>query len=161
MKKYIILISLFLAPALALGAEPGFSPDTVWFNPYMEDDPHLEERSPIRFDPHGQWWQVHEATLREQLTPDHEPFCKRLIFSPDYYQAIQRENAQLVRQDIERIEGAGIRTADGNLHALDIIVLATGFKPCVASICLYIIWRRCVVSRDGPATLDLLDFRAV
>jgi len=50
--------------ALALGSEPGFSPDTVWFNPYMEGDPHPEERPPIRFDPQGRWWQVHEATLR-------------------------------------------------------------------------------------------------
>ena len=50
--------------ALALGSEPGFSPDTVWFNPYMEGDPNPEHRPPIRFDPHSRWWQVHEDTLR-------------------------------------------------------------------------------------------------
>lgn len=71
---------------------------------------------------------IQDPALREQLRPDHEPMCKRLIFSPDYYQAIQRDSAQLVRQDIDRIEAAGIRTADGKLHELDVIVLATGFK---------------------------------
>ncbi|KAA1194250.1 NAD(P)/FAD-dependent oxidoreductase [Pseudohalioglobus sediminis] len=71
---------------------------------------------------------VHDATLREQLTPDHEPFCKRLIFSPDYYQAIQRPNAHLVRSDIRCIEPGGIRTGDGCLHELDVIALATGFR---------------------------------
>jgi hypothetical protein len=50
--------------ALALGSEPGFSPETVWFNPCMADDPHPEGRPPLRFDPDSRWWQVHEATFR-------------------------------------------------------------------------------------------------
>lgn len=71
---------------------------------------------------------VPDPVLREQLRPDHQPFCKRLIFSPDYYQAIQRDNAQLLRDDIAQIEGSGIRMRDGTLHELDVIVLATGFR---------------------------------
>ena len=66
-------------------------------------------------------------TLREQLTPDHQPLCKRLIFSPDYYRAIQDPDASLVTAPIEAIEPEGIRTADGHLHELDVIALATGF----------------------------------
>lgn len=71
---------------------------------------------------------VTDPELRERLRPDHEPLCKRLIFSPDYYRAIQHPQAALVTAGIERIEADGIRTADGQLHKLDIIVLATGFK---------------------------------
>jgi cation diffusion facilitator CzcD-associated flavoprotein CzcO len=71
---------------------------------------------------------IADAELREQLQPDHEPLCKRLIFSPDYYRAIQRDCAQLVRADIECIEAKGIRTKDGVLHELDVIALATGFR---------------------------------
>lgn len=71
---------------------------------------------------------VAEQGLKEQLRPDHQALCKRLIFSPDYYMAIQRVNAHLVRSDITRIETTGIRTNDGVLHELDIIALATGFK---------------------------------
>lgn len=71
---------------------------------------------------------VADPVLREKLRPDHEPLCKRLIFSPDYYQAIQHPRAALVTDRIDRIEPAGIRTNDGELHELDIIVFATGFK---------------------------------
>ncbi|NND68611.1 MAG: NAD(P)/FAD-dependent oxidoreductase, partial [Halioglobus sp.] len=71
---------------------------------------------------------VTDPELREQLRPDHKPLCKRLIFSPDYYQAIQHPRSHLVRADIERIAATGIRTTDGKLHELDMIVLATGFK---------------------------------
>jgi cation diffusion facilitator CzcD-associated flavoprotein CzcO len=72
---------------------------------------------------------VKDPVLRERLRPDHAPLCYRLIFSPDYYQAIQHPNAALVTEGITGIEETGIRTADGELHELDIIVLATGFHP--------------------------------
>lgn len=71
---------------------------------------------------------VTDPELREKLRPDHKPLCKRLIFSPDYYQAIQHPRSHLVREKIARIEAGGIRTTDGELHELDIIVLATGFR---------------------------------
>jgi cation diffusion facilitator CzcD-associated flavoprotein CzcO len=70
---------------------------------------------------------VTDPALRERLRPDHLPLCKRLIFSPDYYQAIQHPAAALVTEDIERIEPGGIRTRDGALHEVDVIVYATGF----------------------------------
>ncbi|MEZ5571266.1 MAG: NAD(P)/FAD-dependent oxidoreductase [Halioglobus sp.] len=70
---------------------------------------------------------VTDPVLREKLRPDHAVLCKRLIFSPDYYQAIQHPNAALVTDAIERIEENGIRTRDGQLHEVDIIVYATGY----------------------------------
>jgi len=70
---------------------------------------------------------VTDPALRELLRPDHKVLCKRLIFSPDYYEAIQRPGVALVREDITRIEADGIRTADGVLHRVDVIVYATGF----------------------------------
>ncbi len=72
---------------------------------------------------------VSDPVLRERLRPNHAPMCKRLVFSPDYYQAIQQPGAALVTEHIEHIEERGIRTRDGALHELDIIVLATGFHP--------------------------------
>jgi len=70
---------------------------------------------------------IKDPVLKEKLRPDHLPLCYRLVWSPDYYQAIQHPNAELVTEGIERIEAGGIRTRDGKLHELDIIVLATGF----------------------------------
>jgi len=71
---------------------------------------------------------VADPELRERLRPDYRATCKRLIISPNFYEAIQRPNAHLVTERIERIEEKGIRTADGELHQLDVIVLATGFR---------------------------------
>ncbi|MCI0636039.1 MAG: NAD(P)/FAD-dependent oxidoreductase, partial [Actinobacteria bacterium] len=71
---------------------------------------------------------VHDPDLRERLRPDYRAACKRLIISPDFYDSIQRPNAELVTEAIERIEPAGVRTRDGRLHELDVLVLATGFK---------------------------------
>jgi cation diffusion facilitator CzcD-associated flavoprotein CzcO len=70
---------------------------------------------------------VVDPVLREKLRPNYRAACKRLIFSPDFYQAIQHPNAEVVVSGIEAIEPAGIRTKDGVLHELDVIVLATGF----------------------------------
>jgi cation diffusion facilitator CzcD-associated flavoprotein CzcO len=50
------------------------------------------------------------------------------VISPDFYEAIQRPNAELVTERIERVEPKGIRTRDGRLHELDVLVLATGFQ---------------------------------
>ena len=72
---------------------------------------------------------VKDPVLREKLRPDYRAGCKRLIMSADFYDAIQRPNARLVTEGINRFEPAGIRTADGTLHELDAVVLATGFKP--------------------------------
>lgn len=70
---------------------------------------------------------VRDPVLRERLRPDYRAACKRLIISPNFYEAIQRPNATLVTDAIERIEPGGVRCADGTLHELDVLVLATGF----------------------------------
>ncbi len=71
---------------------------------------------------------VKDPVLREKLRPNYRAACKRLIFSPDFYDAIQRPNAELVTEGITRVEAGGVRTADGRLHELDALVLATGFR---------------------------------
>ena len=70
---------------------------------------------------------VADPELRARLTPDYRMGCKRLIVSSLFYPAIQRPDAELVTDPIARIEAGGVRTADGRLHDLDILVLATGF----------------------------------
>lgn len=71
---------------------------------------------------------VADPVLREKLRPDYRAGCKRLIASGEFYDAIQRPNASLVTERIERVEPAGLRTVDGELHELDVLVLATGFR---------------------------------
>lgn len=71
---------------------------------------------------------VKDPALRAKLRPDYQAMCKRLIFCSTFYPAISRDNASLVTEGIERIEAEGIRTSDGQLHPLDVLVLATGFQ---------------------------------
>jgi hypothetical protein len=50
--------------ALALGSEPGFSPETVWFEPCMHDVEEPESLPPLTFNSASHWWQVTEGTCR-------------------------------------------------------------------------------------------------
>jgi cation diffusion facilitator CzcD-associated flavoprotein CzcO len=70
---------------------------------------------------------VSDPELRERLRPDYRAGCKRLVVSTNFYEAIQKPNAILVTDAIEGVEPGGVRTADGRLHELDVLVLATGF----------------------------------
>jgi cation diffusion facilitator CzcD-associated flavoprotein CzcO len=71
---------------------------------------------------------VADPDLRERLRPDYRAACKRLVVSGEFYRAIQHGDSELVTEGIERIEPGGVRTADGTLHELDVLVIATGFK---------------------------------
>ena len=69
---------------------------------------------------------VIDPELKKLLTPDHKPLCKRLIWSSDYYDAIQKPNAHLITDSISYINQTGIVT-DAETIDLDVIVYATGF----------------------------------
>src|SRR5262249_19187971 len=71
---------------------------------------------------------VRDPVLREKLRPSYQAACKRLVMSPDFYDAIQHPTGELVAGGIGRAEPAGVRPRDGRLHELDVLVLATGFR---------------------------------
>ena len=70
---------------------------------------------------------VRDPALKAKLTPNYKAACKRMIFSSDYYDAIQQPNAVLETSAIERIEANGVRMKDGTFHELDVIAVCTGF----------------------------------
>ena len=72
---------------------------------------------------------VTDTSLREKIRPNYRAACKRLIYSPDFYQAIQRDNVEVIVENVDRIEEKGILCADGILREFDVIVLATGYRP--------------------------------
>ena len=72
---------------------------------------------------------VADPVLREKLRPNYRAACKRLIFANSYYQAVQKPNVEIETGRISRIEEKGVRLDDGTLIELDVIVLATGFRP--------------------------------
>lgn len=71
---------------------------------------------------------IRDPALRRRLVPDYPFGAKRILFSDDYYQALDRDDVTLVTEPISRVTAGGIRTADGELHRADVIVLATGFR---------------------------------
>ena len=71
---------------------------------------------------------VKDPELRRKLTPTYQAGCKRLILADSFYEAIQHPQSELVTEAIDCIERKGVRTKDGCLHELDVLVTATGFK---------------------------------
>lgn len=62
--------------------------------------------------------------------PPHPYGVKRISLEQRYYEVFNQPNVDLVdlqATPIERITRDGVQTRDGRLHALDILVLATGF----------------------------------
>jgi cation diffusion facilitator CzcD-associated flavoprotein CzcO len=92
---------------------------------------------------------IRDPGLRAKLTPDYDVGCKRLVMSETWFEEVQRTNVSIVTEAIERIEPEGVRTADGKLHACDIIVYATGFDAHA-----YI--RPMKLTGEGGVTLDSL-----
>jgi cation diffusion facilitator CzcD-associated flavoprotein CzcO len=70
---------------------------------------------------------VKDPELRAKLTPDYEPMCKRLILSDAFYPTLKKEHVHLETEGIDHVESKGVVTKDGHFHALDVLVLATGF----------------------------------
>jgi cation diffusion facilitator CzcD-associated flavoprotein CzcO len=70
---------------------------------------------------------IKDPELRRRFTPADQPMCKRLVMGTGFYPLFERPNVDLVDTAIDHVEERGIVTADGELHELDVIVLATGF----------------------------------
>lgn len=70
---------------------------------------------------------VADPELRAKLTPDYAAGCKRLLFSNEWYPAIQQANVEVVTEGIARVTANSVVTADGTERAVDAIVLGTGF----------------------------------
>ena len=72
--------------------------------------------------------QIRDGELRDRLTPDYQPLCKRQVVSSSYYRAIRSRNAELITSAIDEITPRGIRTVDGRETEVDLLILATGFR---------------------------------
>lgn len=72
---------------------------------------------------------IKDPVLREKLTPSDEPMCKRMIVSDTFIPAMQKPHVNLITDGIEKVVPEGIKTVDGKVHPLDVLVLATGFYP--------------------------------
>jgi len=70
----------------------------------------------------------HRPELLEKCTPNYPPLAKRLPKDNGWYDAVLKDNVELVTEGIERVTPRGVLTRDGKEREFDLIVLATGFK---------------------------------
>ena len=70
---------------------------------------------------------VKDPVLKEKLRPNYRAACKRLIYSWSYYDHVQKPSIFVETGRIAEVVPHGVRMADGTLHELDTLVLATGF----------------------------------
>lgn len=71
---------------------------------------------------------IQDPKLQHKLVPDYAMGCKRVLMSNDYYPALARPNVALITDPIERVTSDGIVDQTGHHHALDVLILGTGFE---------------------------------
>lgn len=71
---------------------------------------------------------ISDTELRKKLTPDYKVGCKRTLVSDDWFPAFARKNVHLICDGIKEITATGIRTDDGVLHEVDVIIYCTGYE---------------------------------
>lgn len=59
--------------------------------------------------------------------------CRRITPGLPYLNAVQQSNVDIIRSPIESICERGIRTSDGLVHELDVLICATGFDTSFSS----------------------------
>ena len=95
---------------------------------------------------------VHDPEVAERLCPyDHPLGAKRLCVDDGYFQTYNRDNVTLVdlrATPIETLVAEGVRTG-GTTHALDALVLATGFDAMTGALT-----RIDIRGRDGRSLRD-------
>jgi cyclohexanone monooxygenase len=93
---------------------------------------------------------VKDPEKRRLLTPT-LPYAKRPLCNNNYYDVYNQDNVELVsilENPIVEITPTGVKTADGNLHELDVLVFATGFDAVDGN------YRRMNMVGRGGETID-------
>ncbi len=90
--------------ALFLGCEPGFSPETVWFEPCIHLCENPEDLPPFQFHESNEWWKVTKATLEACAELGRDKYlvgCPDLVENVDILASL-RDPQTLLMDMIER-----------------------------------------------------------
>lgn len=87
----------------------------------------MQIESQQEFEEHMHEKLAKRPDIFEALLPNFAPGCRRLTPGIGYLEALVEDNVDFVKQGITNIEPTGVRTADGKLHEVDVLVCATGF----------------------------------
>jgi acetone monooxygenase len=96
----------------------------LFFDPQVNEEISAFVRDKIRA-------RLKDPKVAEKLIPTAYGFgTRRVPLETNYFGAFNRDNVELVdvkENPIERLTETGVRTADGTVHEVDILILATGF----------------------------------
>ena len=119
---------LMLYPGIAMGTEP------YRIDPEFQgaDGIAINEINEVRRQQLTAWITSHlegRPDLLEKSIPDYPAMGKRILQdNGSWLETLKKPNVELVKTRIERVVPEGIVTADGELHEVDVICYATGFK---------------------------------
>jgi hypothetical protein len=108
--------------ALYLGSEPGFSPETVWFEPCIDQCESPDDLPSFHFDETNRWWRLTKATLEACARMGRNKYvvgCPDLVENVDILCAL-RDPQTLLMDMIERPEWVEQRVAEINNVWLDV-----------------------------------------
>jgi 4-hydroxyacetophenone monooxygenase len=69
-----------------------------------------------------------DEALLAKVIPGYPPYGKRMLRDNYWYRMLKRPNVELVTGSIAQITEDAIVMADGTKHAVDVIIMATGFQ---------------------------------
>jgi 4-hydroxyacetophenone monooxygenase len=99
------------------------------------DWPHPERSVNAANDRHRVFFTEHirrlvdeQSPLWKDVLPTYPPYGKRILMDNGWYETIQRDDVQLITDQIDHVEPGAVVTADGTRHEVDVIVFATGFQ---------------------------------
>lgn len=73
-------------------------------------------------------YQIQDAQLLKDVTPNFTIGCKRLLFANNYYPALQQPNTTLIPHGLVKVEGNTVIAANGDRQEVDVIIWGTGFE---------------------------------
>lgn len=95
-----------------------------------------------------------DERLLAQVLPEYPATGKRTLQdNGSWLRTLRRENVELVRTPIARIEPDSVVTGDGTVHPVDVIVYATGFRA------TEVLWPMRITGRDGVELRDMWGAR--
>lgn len=74
---------------------------------------------------------ISDPELQKKLIPNYPIGAKRVLFSDDIYQALNRDNVNLITDGIQGIDVNGIKTEQQQSFPCDVLIYATGFETSV------------------------------
>ncbi len=67
--------------------------------------------------------------LLAKVVPSYPPWGKRMLRDNGWFKMLKQDNVELVNAGVLRFEADAIVDANGVRHPIDVVILATGFRP--------------------------------